>query len=259
MTDPLQCTERELGTRLRALQMRLNDELGFADQRLRISPVGLITGHPVKKWELRSSHGLGTPVPRGLACKVEIDGSSDAVAYLGYSESWVYIGGPRKSVLYRYHSSNLQFLLASGAASPTTLQVRLEWAGRDHDHEGRDSETLVFPGRGAAHPHWQVDLHEMFIADGIQPVVRTAEIDLSPRIEEVDLDEPTGSVPYVQHRLLPWFHKLHLPARAMWHEDHKDSPRDAGRHQHEPESGQQIDNWVLSAVRYLRNELSKYS
>ena len=261
MTAPLCCRERDLATRMRELETQLNSELEFTDQRLRFSRLELSKSKPLERWELRGTNPLGLVVPSGFACKVEVEGSEAGVVYLGYSESWIHVRGRAKRKQYRYKSSDLRFLLASTGDLATTLQVRLEWAGRDDDGGTEEPRALVFPGRGAAHPHWQVDLHEILVAAGSGTRAQVAEIDLaeSKRVQEINLDAPARSIPTGQGPFFPWFHKVHLPARAMWHEDPLGPEGGATGHQHEPANGAQIDNWVLSAVRYLRDELSKYS
>ena len=243
-------TDQKLRTRFRGLGQRFNEELRFRDQRLHF----LIRRdrRNVVVWLLRSSSALNAMAPPGTACVITASGNDEAVIYLAYSEHWVNAG--RKEG-YRFESSNLRFVVASADHMGEIVQFRLEWAARWDDGSG----TLVFPGLGAAHPHWQIDLDKMHLERG---VAREIAIDLAPEVsaQEIDLFAPepgrlefTERSPHVR-----WFHKLHLPARAMWHETPCAMPHQTESHQHEPSTVGQIDDWVLSAVRYLRHEFSIY-
>ena len=58
---------------------------------------------------------------------------------------------------------------------------------------------------------------------------------------------------------LSWVHRVHLPVRAMWHAQVCAMPNDAASHQHEPTTVDEVDSWILSAVRYLRHEFDTYA
>ena len=89
------------------------------------------------------------------------------------------------------------------------------------------------------------------------------EIDLEPVTEEVDLGDDGAVVvapppPPRVSATLAGFHHLHLPARTMWHDLLCVMPDVATPQQHTPESEEQIDRWVVSALRYLRSEFQTY-
>ena len=250
MGEPLTETDNKLQTRFRGLGQRFNEELRFRDQRLHFS--SRPDRRNVVVWLLRSSSVLNAMAPPGTACVITTSGNDEAVIYLAYNEHWVNAG---RKVGYRFESSNLRFVIASADYMGEIVQFRLEWAARWDDGSG----TLVFPGHGAGHPHWQIDLDKIHADRG---VAREISIDLTPEMSalEIDLLAPererlayTEWSPHVR-----WFHKLHLPARAMWHESPCTMPHQTESHQHEPLTIGQIDDWVLSAIRYLRHEFSNY-
>ena len=261
MTEPFACYQHELDKRLRELQKQLNDILGFKDQRLRFSPRKRGRSPNHEKRELQGKASLDQTMPQGMACRIHRADARQTSVYLGYSENWTYAGGRAKSVRYRYRSSNIRFLFMYEAKPVTTLQVRLEWAGREDSDRNSQSGTLMFPGRGAAQPHWHIDLHELFATQARERNGQLSEIDLEPvtPTEEVDLKDAGAAAAPIQPPLLPWFHKLHLAARAMWHMEPEGEHSDPQRHQHEPASGSEIDTWVLSAIVYVRDEISKYT
>ena len=82
--------------------------------------------------------------------------------------------------------------------------------------------------------------------------------------QDVDLELGFETKPIVVTTLgspgtIPWFHRLHLPARAMWADQLCQMPDEAGPQQHEPSSSTEVDNWLVSAIRYMRHEFSQYS
>ncbi|MCP6105460.1 hypothetical protein NL392_33480, partial [Klebsiella pneumoniae] len=79
------------------------------------------------------------------------------------------------------------------------------------------------------------------------------EIDLEPAAEEIDLDAgELMTAPPAKTRIsatLAGFHHLHLPARTMWHDLLCVMPDMAVPQQHTPTSEDEIDRWVISALR----------
>lgn len=131
----------------------------------------------------------------------------------------------------------------------------------------------MFPGKGAAHPHWQFDGELRLPVPGAAVVAveqsdddivditlsdegAVIPVDLEAEASEDDIlptnqTEPRGP--------LPWFHKLHLPAKALWSELICDMPDGAAPQQHEPVDTAQLESWVISALRYMKHEFSLYS
>lgn len=251
MSRPLTLTDQKLGTRFRALGQRFNQELRFRDQRLQFS--SRADRRNVMIWLLRNSALSDPTSPPGTACSITTSANEDAAVHLAYTEHWVNRG---RRAGFRFESSNLRFVITSVDGRGEALQFRLEWAGRREDGSG----GLVFSGQGAAHPHWQIDLHELGNDEGVTKEILIDLAEANP-VEEIDLHSLAPERPERPRRSPPlrWFHKLHLPARAMWHERPYAMPDDAESQQHEPAKIEEIDNWVLSAIRYVRHEFSTYA
>lgn len=256
MTRPLVRTQRTIETRLRRLEQRVNEELGLYDQRLRFTKRALRAG-PIK-WALdnKQVEEAGLTLPQNVAAELAAATNDESILYFGYNEEWQPARG-RDQI--EFVSSNLRFVIA-GVEEMPDLQFRLEWAGARTERG-----TVAYPGRGAAHPHWQFDVDDGWkIANGTGPVSTEAiEIDLEPRIEEIELDLEGRTTPLAQvergvSATLAGFHHLHLPARTMWHELQCVMPDVASPQQHTPENEEQIDRWVISALRYLRSEFQTY-
>ena len=144
----------------------------------------------------------------------------------------------------------MRFVIASTAFEHSAMQLRLEWEARWENHDGR----FEFPGRGAAHPHWQVDSH-VLLGDRSMGAEMTINLEDAQPTEEIDLSRNSSVTSHPSR----WFHKLHLPVRAMWHERPCVMPGEVETQQHEPRGVDEIDNWVISAIRYVRHEFSTYS
>lgn len=129
-----------------------------------------------------------------------------------------------------------------------------------------DRGVIGYPGSGAAHPHWQFDVDAGWIDPMPEPdgAEQAIDIELEPRLEEIDLlDEVDALVvaappPRRLSATLAGFHHLHLPARTMWHELLCEMPDVATPHQHTPRHEDEVDRWVVSALRYVRSEFQGY-
>ena len=254
MTNELTATEGKLDTRFRSLMQRLNGEFGFQDQRLTFTKRSHRFGYT--NWELRRPPTKCGVPPPGDAFAVSMEVGGQLVLRLAYDERWANTG-PRKQL--RFESSNFQFVVPSADAGvdvPNVLQFRLEWSGRQKQNSGE----FQFPGVGSAHPHWHIDVSELGRDDAEKNEIEI-QLPSSTPSESIDLVQatkpdqtalaPTGS----QH----WFRRLHLPARAMWHETPCLMPDEVVSQQHQPASVEEIDNWVISSVRYVCHEFSIYS
>jgi hypothetical protein len=122
---------------------------------------------------------------------------------------------------------------------------------------------------GSAHPHWHfdvdADLAERPMSGEDVGEEVAIEINLEPSPEEVDLDDDANGQNSVistsQHQLastLSRFHHVYLPARTMWHDLLCEMPGNATAQQHTPASEEEIDRWVISALRYLKSEFQTY-
>ncbi len=255
MSPPLVLGQRAVETRLRLLGQKLNNELGFRDQRLRFTELAM--RQKTIKWVLSNQlSDTGINLPQGSAAELASAASDESILYFGYNEEWQPARG-RDQV--EFVSSNLRFVIAGFEAMPE-LRFRLEWAGAK-----TEGGAIAYPGVGAAHPHWQFDLDSGWI--GATPMRVTAgvaeealiEVDLELEVEEIDLGAVKVAPPGAQiSATLAGFHRLHLPARAMWHQLECSMPEMAAPQQHTPGSDAEIDSWLISALRYLKHEFESY-
>jgi hypothetical protein len=268
VSEPFKCSETRLTQRFSRLGQRLNRELNFRRPVLRFKMSDDRTGLTIWRLENIDEHerkGLADGMTAALA-----DAADDGAQLQFYfSEHWV-----RQRTEFQFRSANLRFAIKSAVPNADPLFFRLEWAAREPD-----GGVFVFPGKGAAHPHWQFDgelrnsgLTAMAAPATHEPVDLIQDVDLTsaaqavdvdliavapnsnllePVVDQVRADEPIGP--------LPWFHKLHLPARAMWARELCSMPNGAEPQQHEPSGTKEIDRWVISALRYMRHEFREYS
>lgn len=252
VTRPLTRAQPTIESRLRRLEQKLNSELGFRDQRLRFTKLAMRNGPTT--WALRNqtNEAAGVTLPQDCVAELAPAADDESILYFGYNEQWQPARG-RDQI--EFASSNLSFVIAGVEAMPD-LRFRLEWAGAK-----TEGGVIGYPGVGAAHPHWQFDVDAGWFAPASQ-VAEAIEIDLEPVAEEVDLDN-VGVVAAAPPRTrisatLAGFHHLHLPARTMWHDLLCVMPEIAAPQQHTPASEDEIDRWVISALRYLRSEFQNY-
>lgn len=252
MTRPLTSPQRKIESRLRRLQQKLNNDLGFWDQRLRFAKSAMRNGPT--KWVLRNetNDAAGLILPTGSVAELAPAANDKSILYFGYNEEWQPARG-RDTI--EFVSSNLRFVIA-GIETMPHLCFRLEWAGVK-----TEGGVIGYPGVGAAHPHWQFDVDAGWFDPAAQ-AAETLEIDLEPIAEEVDLydgDVIATAPPRARiSATLAGFHRLHLPARTMWHDLLCVMPEEVAPQQHTPASEDEIDRWVISALRYLRSEFQSY-
>jgi len=244
-------SERELQSRFLRLARMLNDEMGFHDQRLKFERLAFRLG--VETWRLRNQfETTGDETGRRTACTLSTTDDDGADICLAYTEQWV---SARRRAGLRFKSSNLRFVVV-GIDAEAPLQFRLEWAAR----HGPEAGPLAFPGHEAAHPHWQFEADSNWT---IQDPETTVEVEIAEPEEEIDLGGGGSAnlnlAPTAPNSPLHWFHRLHFPARAMWHERLRSIPGEPEGQQHEPHNTAEIDHWVLSAVRYIRHEFGRYA
>lgn len=241
----------QLNSRFLKLAKMLNEELGFNDQRLSFEQVphrgGTITWRLRNRNVTKNDGSLSRP-----PCKLAVTDDDAAEIHVAYNEQWVSAG---KRAGYRFKSSNIRFIIES-CELQAPLQFRLEWAGREEGSSG----MLEFPGKEAAHPHWQFDADASWVGDENAEHPVDVEIPQPEEIVDIECNAATERLPAAQPRNpLFWFHRLHLPARAMWHDRLRSIPGDPEGQQHEPGNTGEIDNWVISAVRYLKHEFLNYT
>lgn len=261
MTRSLVRPQRTIESRLLRLELSINDELGFRDRRLRFAKRSMRAGPT--SWVLRNERieTAGGALPFGVAAELAPASNDEAILFFGYIEEWQ---PARAREQIEFVSSNLLFVVA-GVEEMPELRFRLEWAGAK-----TEGGTIAYPGAGAAHPHWQLDVDTGWI-DLLSQVGQayeeaTIDIDLGSQVEveDVDLGDDDADVVVATpparrvSATLAGFHHLHLPARTMWHDLLCEMPDFATPQQHTPEHEDQIDRWVISALRYLRSEFRAY-
>lgn len=256
MSRPLVLARRVIESRLRLLQQKLNEELGFRDQRLRFVSRPMRNGPTT--WALQSNQNNPDSIvmPQGTVAELAPAANDGSIFFFGYNEAWQ-PSASRDQL--EFVSSNLRFVIR-GLEDIPNLRFRLEWAGLK-----TEGGKVCYPGVGAAHPHWQFDVdagwfdREQPAAEGAEALI--VEINLDQVTENVDLGD-AGSVSTIPSprvsATLAGFHRLHLPARTMWHDLLCVMPGGAAPQQHTPHSQEQIDRWVISALRYLRSEFQAY-
>jgi hypothetical protein len=257
MNRTLVRAQPKIETRLRRLEQKLNDELGFRDQRLRFTKIASRNGPTTWVVRNQTNEAAGLILPQGSAAKLASATNDESILYFGYNEQWQPARGRNQ---IEFASSNLRFVISGVEAMPD-LRFRLEWAGAK-----TEGGVIGYPGKGAAHPHWQFDVDAGWLntsppgADAGEPI----EIDLEPEgeVEEIDLDDgEIFALATPRPRItatLAGFHRLHLPARTMWHELLCAMPDIATPQQHTPTSEDELDRWVISALRYMRSEFQSY-
>lgn len=264
MAAPFTRDKSQLERRYNGLALKLNQELGFRTQALRFKTLDDRTGVTVWRLEntdIEAQRGLSAGMTASLAQAAD-DG---AELQFHFSEHWV-----RERKLYRFKSSNLRFAVISTDPGATPLLFRLEWA----DRELKGRTEWEFTGKGAAHPHWQFDGELRIVPlqivgelgaeyEGASEVVDVA-LGAFDSVKSVELGGDRAALASVDIAPslagpLPWFHKLHLPARVLWSETACVMPDTAAPQQHQPRDTGELDNWVLSALRYMTHEFKLYS
>lgn len=263
MAAPFTRQKNDLEKRYNSLALKLNQELGFRRPALRFKTFDDRTG--VTVWKLENTEPeLRRGLAEGMTATLAQAADDGAELQFYLSEHWV-----RERTTYRFKSCNLRFVILSTDPGATPLSFRLEWAGR----EASDQAGWEFTGKGAAHPHWQFD-------GELRPVIlQNPALPIADDDTNLVVDVPLGSEASVLAvelgaeaalpvlplpttapvGALPWFHKLHLPAKATWSDMACVMPDSAAPQQHQPSSTGELDNWVLSALRYMTHEFQLYS
>lgn len=159
-----------------------------------------------------------------------------------YVESWCIAGKDR----FGFNSTSLTFFLTFPLATATvTKQVfRLEWD---------NWQNHPMPNR-AAYPHWQFD--RWLTASDTQQLAELREVFAADSDQAVDFEAPD------QHPGRPdlsWFTKVHFPSIAPWATSPiLDLNADPQPHRSVPNSPQEIESWVDSALCYLHSEITAY-
>lgn len=256
MSEPFRQTERQLTKRFNQLGLRINAELGLRLVPLRFKAFDDRTG--VTVWRLENtSDDYRKQLLVDMSARLAIAADEGAELQFYLSEHWF-----RKGKSFQFRSANLRFALFTSEPHAQPLFFRLEWAARLPDSNG----IYSFTGKGSAHPHWQFDgdLRALTLDSNDAEPGKVVDVALEPTEQDIDLEAaveiaPVALIAQGASGVIPWFHRLHLPARAMWADQLCLMPDEAAPQQHEPSSSTEVDNWIVSALRYMRHEFRQYS
>ena len=256
--DRLSFSERFTKSRMRKLGQTLSGTTPFRAPLILVDK-GSHNGNRI--WNIQQGWQTELAVNgRGEEHVVEIgDSSSGYKLYLGFAEEW-----RTRSASLIFSENRLRFYIRNpGDETIGPPAFRLEW--KERDEEGGD---YIFPGKGAAHPHWQFG-EEL----GMSPLPavddRAEEIAqelMAEPIDSTNLLEPTLSGEHLtpsplDGRTRALFKRIHFPAKAGWAtsiwDPHSD-PQGADIHAVSPRSCEELDSWIISAIRYVQNEFGKY-
>ncbi|MBI2262548.1 MAG: hypothetical protein HYU62_12895 [Caulobacterales bacterium] len=179
---------------------------------------------------------------------------------VGFTEEWITTG--QNCIFYE---TRLRFYICENGEGGGPPAFRLEWSGYDEN-----AGDFVFPGAGAGHPHWQFGLGgrdpfrevEAEQADEIAAELGQMAVDDTALLLKEDAGPDQASDSGEELRLRSLWKRLHFPANAAWATtiwDPVSDPAGTKSHAWSPISPDHIDNWVISAVRYVANEFGKYA
>ena len=181
---------------------------------------------------------------REEVCAVLISSSKQKIL-CAYFESWEAAGKER----HTFQNASMTFFLNFGVGelSSTKQIFRLEWENWSNQD----------PPNSAAYPHWQFD--RWLTASDTNLLEDLRESLESIQSKEVVFDSAEKQVERNRPDL-GWFTKIHFPSIAPWATDPVPL-LDAGNQSHRslPASPKAIEDWLDSALCYLKSELSAYA
>jgi hypothetical protein len=254
-------TTSQLSSRFRSLGQALSEALGLRHSSIaQFRPTENRSG--VIIWGLqRGEHTVHIEGNRRPDTVIRLARSGSEIGlWFGLSEEWRRTGRDRISFV----ESRLRFYVSEGQQSQPnmTAVLRLEWMDREL------TEERLFPGSGAAHPHWQFDdptepNAEAIASELLRPKEsETSAIDVTHELLSDKSTEPAPTLlttlPAGRYR---WFHKIHFAARAEWatREICNFAEIEQTQHAHSPFETSELDRWIISALLYVRNEFEKYA
>jgi hypothetical protein len=147
---------------------------------------------------------------------------------------------------FRFSQAQVLVFLAWGHVNVTSTPegnrrqlLRLEWEGVNANG--------VFESEVAAHPHWHTD---QWLA-GYDPERTRAASRLAQ--DEV-LEEFSPHAVYKAPPDVRWMRSIHLAAAAKWATIPWISESDCSMHATAPEDLKALENWTLSAIRYISHQ-----
>lgn len=181
----------------------------------------------------------------------------------GFWLSWTQLWTDAGKLGFAYHTTGLTVYSETG--SRRTQLFRAEWAGV---REMRDGEP-IYEAQGAGHPHWQFDAPVAF-ARLQEEIAKRMRFEAQVREEDPPVEEFNDGVrspefaPLGQNigvlftaAELRWT-RMHFASLATW-APHPWNGHTSSTIQHArgPASTQELQNWVLSSIRYILRELQR--
>lgn len=183
--------------------------------------------------------------------------SSGATLLAGFTEEWICAAG-----VCTFYETRLRFYVDLGNGEVGPPAFRLEWSGYDES-----SGQFVLPGSGAGHPHWQFGVDPSDgsatgeTADEIAEELRQIETDDTALLLDDGLGEIVEAVSSPS-KFRSFWKRMHFPSNAAWATaiwDPANDPAGVKSHAWSPSSSDEIDNWVVSAIRYVQSEFRNYA
>lgn len=172
-----------------------------------------------------------------------------------FFEKWTMVGTKRKT-LFRFDLASLTFFLAlrRGDKDDYKQIFRLEWDNWKEQEQ---------PNK-AAYPHWQFDrwLTASSPTETLEALQKKLETDHpGPQQDGIVFESAEQALPAPELRPnLNWFTKIHFPSIAPWATDPiKDLDDQDQPHRCIPESVDELEGWIKSALAYLKNEIDTYT
>lgn len=129
--------------------------------------------------------------------------------------------------------------------------MRVEWEGKNV----QNGQGWIYPAPGAGHPHVQFDRCSM--PSEINNLGQD-QLASTPAREFQPENSSSGAIE------LDWFHKLHFPLHAPWHTSPytQDLTHNGGvalSHTVQPNNLAELELWIKSVTRYLKEQFSNYA
>lgn len=257
LKDPrFKLSARALDGRMRALGQKLTSEC-VGGPNVVLASRNLNRGSVA--WSLQAS-AYTRPAFTGRDSENSVilaQNGAGATLLVGFTEEWICTAGN-----CTFYETRLRFYVDIGDGQAGPPAFRLEWSGYDES-----SGQFVLPGSGAGHPHWQFGVDALDVgstsetADEIADELLQDETDDTALLlddEAQAIAEPAPS----SAKLRAFWKRMHFPSNAAWATaiwDPANDPAGVKSHAWSPSSSDDIDNWVISAVRYVQSEFRNYA
>jgi hypothetical protein len=188
--------------------------------------------------------------------------------WLSVSLLWDPTAERRRERMLIYRSSQVTVYQARYAETEALQLVRAEWTGKRLTAK----EECEFDSEGAGHPHWHVDAvsvvrehlkKEREAQIEHQRIRDTLMREAAAEREYIDFDELLQATSPSERRspldeLDDTLSSLHLAQCAAWYRCAWDGlPNTISAHAHNPNTVDEVVDWILSTVTYLKHEIEK--